>query len=216
MNVVTNGLKHELMKRATLRQRSICESMGVKIQLTQEKLLEVAYTVGIRHGIDLAQGRIDKLLADKSETMQKEISGGKAEFVCAAVWNAEYVPFTLGLNHKSPDLKLPDGRKAEVKSRPQRMLMFIDRFPHETADLIILCTDGYNWSGNEVEIIGTITRERAMKLYNENPQAHTKDFGRGLGPQPVWYENELDQLPPFTPFDVNRLFLVGFKVLKGN
>lgn len=195
--------------------------MGTKITMTRETLLKIAYDVGVRHGIDTSQGRPDKFIGDPAMMMQKEIGGGKAEYVAAAVFKADYTPYSYGLNNKSRDLKLPNEicekyglppeSEAEVKNRPNRMLYFPDNFPHEKAALIIILSDGDAWASPEIEILGTITRTRAMELYETNKLYHTIDFGRGKGPQPVWREGDFTPLE-LTVYEINCLRMVGLTV----
>jgi len=196
--------------------------MGLEITLSQEKFLQAVYDCGVRHGIDLAQGRPDKLVADKSQTLAKEIMGIKAEIAAAAMFKAEYKPYKLGLNNNSPDLDLPDevavewfglpsDSKMEVKSRPNRMLYFVKLFPHESARIIALFSDVGGWQSPSVELVGLITYDEAMALYKANPEGHTIDFKAGVGPQPVWRENELSKFH-LTPFEINRLANQGLKV----
>ena len=201
------------------------------IQIPKERLCQIIYDSGVRHGIDLAQGRPDKLVAkngmsDPEEirkvTMQKEVMGIKPELVASVLFKSEYKPYKLGLNNDSPDLALPDevcewfslpsGSMMEVKGRPNRMLYFPKppHFPHENAQIIALFTDNGNWTNDTLEFDGVITREKAMEVYKANPDGHTIDFKRGLGVQPFWRANELF-MPELPIFELNRLMTQGFK-----
>jgi hypothetical protein len=195
---------------------------GLEITISYEKFLRAVYDCGVRHGIDVAKGKEDKLVADKSETLAKEVMSIKPELVGSAIFKADYKPYNLGYGNDKPDLELPEevavewfglpiGSKMEVKARANRMLYFVKLFPHEDAAIIALFNDVGGWMSPVIELVGLITREQAMALYNADPTGHTIDFKMGIGPQPVWRENELTKFH-LTPFEVNRLFNLGFKV----